>query len=75
MICKECESKGEKSVIFEGGTMTTLAFCPPYYEDGVRHHHDGNWCSDEFSCSNGHHWCSEKYQKPCPAEGCEWPNK
>ncbi len=56
MICPECKEQGLKSTVHGGGAgMTTLKYCPPYYdEDGKFHSHDSNITTSNWSCSNGH---------------------
>jgi hypothetical protein len=72
MICQECKAAGQKSTVTPLGGSTTAMYCAPYYdEDGKYHHHDANVVTESFSCSNGHKWVSQKYNK-CP--GCDWPN-
>lgn len=57
VLCKECRSKGQKSRVFHGASMTTLLYCQPYYdEDGRYHNHDSNRTTTELHCSNGHSW-------------------
>lgn len=69
MICEECQKEGLKSTIRIGVSSSTLAYCPPFYdEEGRLHHHDPNINTINYSCSNGHNfskssksrcWCEE----------------
>lgn len=55
MICPKCKELGQKSTITGGIGMSTLLYCPPYYdEDGNYHSHDGNSHTREYTCSKGH---------------------
>ena len=57
MLCPICVGQSLKSTVHEGGSKTTQAYCPPFYDpEGVRHHHDINIRSRSFRCSNGHSW-------------------
>jgi len=55
MICKQCQTDGEKSTIQVGVGTTTLLYCAPYFdEDGKYHNHDSNISTSNYTCSNGH---------------------
>jgi hypothetical protein len=72
MKCPECVEAGKKSRVTPGLTAVTDMYCPPYYdEEGVRHHHDLNARTTNYSCSNGHRWV-ETTQAECGS--CDWPN-
>jgi hypothetical protein len=71
MKCPFCD--GQPSRIYPEGTEVTLMYCAPYYdEQGAYHHHDRNWRTSAYRCSNGHHW-TEKKRAGCPS--CEWPSE
>jgi hypothetical protein len=73
MICEECKTAGQKSIVTPRGGVTTAMWCPPYYDEaGKYHHHDLNIVKESFSCSNGHQWTIDGHKK-CP--GCDWPNE
>lgn len=72
MICPECQKQGLRSRVTPGPIVTTLMYCPPFYdEDGKYHSHDANSSSTSYSCSNGHCW-TEVSQPTC---WCGWPDK
>jgi len=69
MICPVCEKEGKKSIVRNGLSKRTLAFCPPYFDhDGNRHHHDRNNQETRYSCSEGHRF-TVTYRGTC---GCGW---
>ncbi len=56
MICSRCKELGQKSSITVGYSMSTLMYCPPYYDsEGILHNHDGNNHTATYTCSQGHH--------------------
>jgi hypothetical protein len=70
MICSKCKEEGRKSIVRGGIGSSTCIYCPPYYdEEGVYHHHDDNWRSYEYTCSNGHRITVSSTGK-CP--NCKW---
>ena len=72
MKCPECVKEGKKSNVYPGMGTTTLAYCPPYYDnDGTYHHHDTNRTTMDYSCSKGHNWI-ESVRPHCPAPNCNW---
>ena len=71
--CPKCQKEGKKSTVYVGGSLSTAAFFPPFYDaEGRRHHHDGNSCTTSYSCSKGHHWADESKSGRC---WCGWPQK
>jgi hypothetical protein len=57
VICEACKSEGKKSHVFPGMTMSTAAYCAPFYdEEGRLHSHDSNIRTTDYRCSNGHAW-------------------
>ena len=57
MICPQCETAGERSRVYPGGTEVTLLTASQYWdEDGVFVEDDPNTRTQSFSCSNGHNW-------------------
>lgn len=72
VVCPACDFAGQKSMVYVGGAVTTLAHCPPFYdEDGCRHHHDSNKTTEDRSCSNGHRWSVVLSPRRC---WCGWPD-
>lgn len=72
MLCPECVKEGQKSCVYPGTGMTTLLYCPPFYdEEGNPHCHDSNTTTTSYTCSRGHSW-SESTSGKC---WCGWPNK
>lgn len=70
MICPECKKQELKSKVYTGPGLTTLMWCPPFYdEDGKFHNHDGNTTTTPMNCSNGHNWTHESIGS-C---WCGWP--
>lgn len=78
--CDRCIEVGAKCRIFEGVTMVTVAFSPPFYdEEGKLHGHDANVRTVRYECSNGHRWetqsagdwwCGWKGLKPGDVNQC-----
>ena len=67
MKCTVCVSKGLKSNVYSGGSVSTLAYYSPYYdEDGKYHHHDQNTITRGYSCSLGHRWVEYSIDS-CPS--------
>lgn len=57
MICAQCETAGERSLVYPGETEVTLLEVRQYWdEDGNRVVDDPNTRTQSFSCSNGHNW-------------------
>ena len=72
MKCPECVAAGEKSRVTPGLTAVTDMYFAPYYDEaGVRHHHDGNSRTTNYSCSNGHAWVESTLAK---CGSCDWPD-
>lgn len=70
MICSECQQACQTSTITELGCSKTMLYYPPFFdEQGKRHHHDGNYRTTGYRCSNGHTW-STKIRAQC---WCGWP--
>lgn len=68
MKCPECVKEGKTSRVYEqGGASTAMCTQDFYDEDGRRHHHDPNWHSTSYQCSNGHRW-AEKVKHKCWCE-------
>lgn len=61
MICEKCKEQGLKSRVYTGCGMTTLMYCPPFYDEEGKHHtHDSNTTTIQYECSNGHKWSDKK---------------
>lgn len=72
MKCPKCVKAGKKSIVYEGGTVSTLMYSPPFYdEDGEYHAHDNNSHTTSYSCSNGHQWTETPTNK-CPNPKCDF---
>lgn len=57
MKCPICTKKGFKSYVYVGGSMSTLMYAQPYYdEEGNFHCDDPNTTTTSYSCSKGHKW-------------------
>ena len=70
MKCPICVDKKMKSCVYNlGSYSTSVAYTPYYDEEGEYHDHDGNWNTQNFSCSMGHKW-SETSRRSCPS--CDW---
>jgi hypothetical protein len=72
VICPQCQQLGERSKVYEGGTVTTaMGFSRFWDEDGVKHIHDPNTTTKGYRCSRGHGW-NEVSLADCPAKGCDF---
>jgi hypothetical protein len=72
MICPECKKEGLKSKVYPGPLITTMMWCPPFYdEDGKLHNHDSNTSTTSCRCSNGHTWVDSSIGS-C---WCGWPEE
>lgn len=70
VICLKCADDGETSIVEELGSMRTLMYSAPFYDqEGRRHHHDSNISTTGFRCSRGHSW-ETKSKGSC---WCGWP--
>lgn len=57
VFCPVCQEKGMSSVVYVGGTLGTLMYSQPYYdEEGIYHYDDPNTYTTSYSCSKGHEW-------------------
>ena len=57
MKCPQCVKERKKSKVYPGMGTSTLLFCPPFYDEGGKHHdHDRNTTTIEYACSRGHKW-------------------
>ena len=57
MICPECIKAGLKSMVYVGGSSSTLMMYDHYFdEDGKEHFHNPNTTTTSYSCSQGHKW-------------------
>lgn len=74
MKCPVCVKNGEKSTLHGGLGMSTLLYCPPFYdEEGIYHNHDSNTTTYDYRCSNGHEFIVSG-RKACPSypENCDY---
>ena len=71
MKCPECVKAGLKSTVSDpdGGFSTCMGDHRYYDEDGNYHHHDPNYTSRIYRCSNGHEW-DDAQPNRCPS--CDW---
>jgi hypothetical protein len=70
MICPECKAQEVRSVVFVGGSVTTLMNCPSFFdENGLYHEHNTNLRRHSYLCSRGHRW-TELDDNKCP--NCDW---
>ena len=59
MRCSECEIKGDRHRVREGGmTRTLMGITPGYYDENDNYvpPNDPNKTTIECECSNGHKW-------------------
>lgn len=69
MKCEKCVEAGLRSFVYPGITFVTSMISQSFYdEDGIYHHHDPNWHSSSWSCSQGHRW-EVRSLHPCSACG------
>ena len=67
MICPRCKELGNKSSVTVGYSMSTLMYCPPYYDsEGILHNHDSNHHTATYTCSGGHDISVSSIRK-CPS--------
>jgi len=73
MICDQCKAENKKSTITPASYAAITAMCHIQYwdEDGKHHYHDPNIRTQSFSCSNGHDWKQNTYNR-C---WCGWANE
>ena len=69
MKCPQCEVAGERSRVYPAGEVVAMGMgANDYYdEDGIYHHHDPNSTNKTYSCSKGHRWGWQYWQR-CPAD-------
>ena len=70
MLCPECVKEGKTSKVYPGCSFCTDMYCPPFYDEaGNYHHHDRNYVTTSYRCSNGHSF-NECKKNSC---WCGWP--
>ena len=70
MRCTICVSEGLSSTVTGGCGMSTMVYCPPFYdEQGKQHEHDRNATTTKYMCSRGHGF-SQTTTGSC---WCGWP--